>query len=121
MYIFPEALEADAFDAAVERATQEIVKLGGEVESVTRLGKRTFARPMHKQGAGQYVVVICRLPGEHIKTLHERYALDPQVFRAQFVRAGEKPPEEPAPSESEAAPEPEPEAAEPPSAPAGSS
>ncbi len=89
MFIFPEALNDEALDEAVGAVKAEIDRRGGTVESVTRLGKRGFARPMKKQKAGHYFVLRFLLAGDQVRPLLERFKLMPGVFRAQVLRAGE--------------------------------
>lgn len=94
MFVFPDALKDDTLDEAVKQVKGEIEKLGGEIESTTRIGRRAFARPQKKEKAGIYIVMTFRLKAEHIATLHARMKLKEEVFRAQIVRADEA--EEPA-------------------------
>ena len=89
MFIFPESVKEDQLDGAVNRARGEIEKLGGRIESTTRLGKRAFARRMKKQQGGHYVVIGFRLAGDQIVALQERYRLTEEVFRVQIHRAAE--------------------------------
>jgi len=91
MFIFPESMKDEALDAAVGRVREEIEKFGGKIENVTRLGKRTFARPMKKQKAGQYAVIGFSLSGGKIVELRERLKLSADVFRAQIAAAGAMP------------------------------
>ncbi|MBP7274886.1 MAG: 30S ribosomal protein S6 [Kiritimatiellae bacterium] len=84
LYIFPESVREEALDEALGRAKEEIEKLGGQVESAIRLGRRTFARRMQKQGAGYYAVIAFRLAGGQIAPLMERYRLAGEVFRVQI-------------------------------------
>ena len=90
MFIFPESVKEDQLDAAVNRARGEIEKVGGRIESATRLGKRMFARRMKKQQGGHYVVVGFRIAGDQVTPLLERYRLAEDVFRVQIHRADEK-------------------------------
>ena len=57
MIIFPESMKEEDLETALEKIGTEIEKLGGTVGNKTRLGRRTFARPMQKHTAGQYSVV----------------------------------------------------------------
>ena len=92
MFIFPESIKDSALEETLGTVKAEIKKLGGEVDSATRLGKRAFSRPMKKQEAGQYALVAFRAGGDIIPQLLARYKLDEDVFRVQIVRAPAKPP-----------------------------
>lgn len=85
LFIFPEALDEAQLDQSVEAVKTELEKLGGTLESSTRLGKRSFARPMSKKKAGFYVVIMFRLDGGQIDAFKHRLKLTTNVFRAQFM------------------------------------
>ncbi len=87
MFIFPEALKEDELEKAIKQAREEIEKQGGEVNSITRMGKRSFAQTMQKKEAGHYVVMMFDLEGDKIDMLRARYKLVESVFRVQILRA----------------------------------
>ena len=89
LFIFPEILDEEQLDQAIADVKAEIEKLGGSLESTTRLGKRTFARPMKKKKAGIYVIIELRIDGASIDALKHRLKLATDVFRAQFVTKDE--------------------------------
>lgn len=85
LFIFPETLDEAQLDQAIESVKVELEKLGGAMESSTRLGKRSFARPLRKKKGGFYVVIMFRLEGGQIDALKRRLKLATNVFRAQFM------------------------------------
>ncbi|MBN2161923.1 MAG: 30S ribosomal protein S6 [Pontiellaceae bacterium] len=87
LFIFPEVLDEEGLDQAIGRVKEELEKLGGSLESTTRMGKKTFARPLKKQKAGLYVVMMFNLEGEKIDAFKARLKLTTNVFRHQFVEA----------------------------------
>ena len=88
MFIFPEDCKDDRLDEALNKVKEEIQNLGGQVDSVTRIGRRGFARPMKKKTAGQYVVMGLQIDGTKLTALHNRLNLkNDEVFRVQFVKA----------------------------------
>jgi small subunit ribosomal protein S6 len=89
MIIFPESLKEELLDASLEKVVAEIEKSGGTVDAKTRIGRRSFARPMDKQTSGQYMVVTFRIEGEKIAALQARFKLNEEIFRTQVVRAPE--------------------------------
>ena len=89
LFIFPETLEEAQLDQSIEAVKTEIEKLAGTLESSTRLGKRSFARPLRKKKGGIYVVVMFRLDGGQIDALKHRLKLSTNVFRAQFMQKDE--------------------------------
>ncbi len=92
LVILPESLKDTMLEESLGRVKTEIKKLGGDVESATRLGKRAFARKMKKQDAGHYVILSFSLPGDQIRPLQARLKLDEDVFRIQVVKAPARPP-----------------------------
>ncbi len=87
LFIFPEALDEEGLDQAIDRVKEELEKLGGAIESTTRMGKKTFARPLKKQKAGLYVVIMFNLEGTQLDAFKKRLKLTTNVFRHQFVEA----------------------------------
>lgn len=85
LFIFPETLDEAQLDQAIESVKVELEKLNGTLESSTRLGKRSFARPLRKKKGGIYVVIMFRLEGGQIASLKHRLKLATNVFRAQFM------------------------------------
>ncbi|HEY5653615.1 MAG TPA: 30S ribosomal protein S6 [Pontiella sp.] len=87
LFIFPEALDEEGLDQAIGRVKEELEKLGGSIESTARMGKKTFARPLKKQKAGLYVVIMFKLDGTQMDAFKLRLKLTTNVFRHQFVEA----------------------------------
>jgi len=88
MFILSDVVKADDVDEALNSVRAEIERLGGEVDSMTRLGKRVFARPLKKQEAGQYAVSNFSIEAAKLDALRKRFKLMEEVLRVQFVRAG---------------------------------
>ena len=87
LFIFPETLDEETLDLAIVRVKEELEGLEGSLESTTRMGKKNFARPLKKQKAGIYVVLMFKLDGSRIDALKQRLKLSTNVFRSQFVVA----------------------------------
>ncbi len=87
LFIFPESLDEEGLDQAIGRVKEELEKLGGSIESTTRMGKKTFARPLKKQKAGLYVVMMFNIDGTKLDAFKARLKLTTNVFRHQFVVA----------------------------------
>ncbi len=87
LFIFPESLDEEGLDQAIARVKEELEKLGGAIESTTRMGKKMFARPLKKQKAGLYVVMMFNLEGSKVDAFKARLKLSTNVFRHQFVEA----------------------------------
>ena len=87
LFIFPEVLDEEALDLALGRVKEELQLLGGAIESTTRMGKKAFARPLKKQKAGLYVVMMFNIDGTKLDAFKARLKLTTNVFRHQFVEA----------------------------------
>ena len=85
--IFSETLKEASLDEAVGRVKAEVKKLGGDVDSTTRLGKRSFARKLKKKESGHYVLMTFRLAADQVRPLQARLKLNEEVFRIQVVVA----------------------------------
>ena len=84
LFIFPETLDEEGLDKAIETVKNELVNLGGFLDSSVRMGKRQFARMMKKQKSGYYVVLVFSLETEKITKFKERLKLGTDVFSYQF-------------------------------------
>lgn len=90
MFIFPDAFSEDQLDNAVTNIKGEVEKVGGQIESAIRLGRRSFAREMAKTQAGQYVVLTFALDGKQVESLKSNLRFNEEIFRMQIFRAPEK-------------------------------
>ena len=89
LFIFPETLDEENLDLAIARVKEELEKLGGSLESTTRMGKKNFARPLKKQKAGHYVIMMIKMDGTKLDAFKKRLKLTTDVFRSQIVIAEE--------------------------------
>ena len=90
LYIFAGSAKDDVLDKQLDKARGEITRLSGNVLSTEVLGKRTFARPMHKRDNGVYVKVRFELDPAQIAPLKGRYRLTEEVFRVQILAVDER-------------------------------
>jgi ribosomal protein S6 len=86
MFIFPDRLAEGDLEGVLKAACGEIEKQGGEIVSHTRLGRRSFARPIKKSDSGHFAVVVFRMAGDRLRNLHGRFKLNEDVVRVQMVR-----------------------------------
>lgn len=96
--LFPPADEA-ALEAKLETIRADIVKLGGTVDAMTRMGRNTFARPLRKKDSGFYVLLAFSLDPSQLTSLRERLKLNGDILRSQIVLAVARAPEAPKPAE----------------------
>jgi len=91
MFIFPDAFSEEQLEAAVGNIKSEIERVGGTIQSATRMGRRTFAREMAKTQAGHYVVITFSLASQDVESLKSNLRFNEDIFRMQIFRAAEKP------------------------------
>ena len=89
MAILPESLTEDEIEQGLERLSAKINELGGKAGKASRMGRKTFARPMKKQTIGEYALLRFELDGQKITDLQEELKLDKAIFRIQFTRLEE--------------------------------
>ena len=90
LYIFAGNAKDDVLESNFAKATAEIERFGGKIESQDILGKRTFARPMHKRENGVYALVRFELDSSKVKELVNRYRLVEEVFRVQILAVDDR-------------------------------
>jgi ribosomal protein S6 len=90
MFIFDEALRDEAMDVVLETVRADMERYGAEIETCRVLGRRSFARPIHKRTAGVYVRIVFKLDPSNVSKLLARYKLNDDVIRVQIVVGDEK-------------------------------
>ena len=90
LYIFVGLAKDDNVDALLDKAQGEITRLQGRVISSEVLGKRTFARVMHKKENGVYARVRFEMDPAKVGALRSRYHLMEDIFRVQIQVVDER-------------------------------
>ena len=90
LYIFAGSAKDEALDKQIDKVRGEITRLSGNVLTTEVLGKKTFARPMHKRDNGVYVKIRFELDPAQVRTLIARYHLAEEVFRVQILAVDER-------------------------------
>ena len=101
LFIFPTSLSEEEINEALARIEAEITKLNGTQTHVDILGRRTFARPMKKAYAGQYVKLQLELVPETISPLLERLKFIDAIYRTQITVKVQRPAPTKAPAAAE--------------------
>jgi len=90
MIIFDLAVEAQAIQAALDRALGVIRASGGEPGEIDRWGKRTLAYEMQKRREAYYVIVRFSGGPATVAELDRHLALAPEVLRHKVIRLPER-------------------------------
>jgi len=89
MVILPESLTEDEIEQGLDTLTAAVKKLGGEAGKASRMGRKTFARPMDKQTVGEYALLRFELDGEKVDAFLDSLKRDERIFRIQITRLPE--------------------------------
>ncbi len=84
-FVLEPGLDEAQVNAEVERVSQGIKDLGGEVLEVQRWGRRRLAYEIHRKRDGIYTLVLYQGPGAIVKEIERRLRLNESVLRALTV------------------------------------
>lgn len=90
LFIFSGSVKEEALDNVVAASTAEIEKLGGTIQQVDKLGRKSFARPLKKTEHGTYVKVRFSLDGQQIAKLRLRFRHNEDCLRLQIISRNER-------------------------------
>ena len=84
-FILEPALDENRVNEEIERVSQWIKDLGGEVLEVQRWGKRRLAYEINKKRDGIYTLILHQSPGPVIKEVERRMSLNEAYMRVLSV------------------------------------
>ena len=84
-FILDPGLDEAHVNEEVEKVTQWIKTLGGEVIEVQRWGKRRLAYEINRRRDGIYTLLLYQGPGTVVKELERRFHLNESVLRSLTV------------------------------------
>jgi len=88
LFILDIAGKEEGIKDTIDKISAEITSLGGKVETVQKMDKKSFARVADKKNtAGFYVNVIFESQPSLIDQLKHRFAMNDEVFRVLFTSA----------------------------------
>jgi ribosomal protein S6 len=88
LFIVDTAGKEETIKDTIDKISAEIASLGGKVETVQKMDKRSFARVANKRhSSGFYVNVIFEMPPAALEQLKHRFAMNDDVFRVMFSTA----------------------------------
>lgn len=87
MVILPESLIEEEIEKGLNTLVAAIKKLGGNASGKpTRMGRKTFARPLGKQTVGEYALLRFELDGQKVDQLNKDLKRVDAIFRMQITR-----------------------------------
>jgi ribosomal protein S6 len=73
---------------SIDKISAEITAMGGKVETVQKMDKRSFSRVANKKHpAGFYVNVIFEAQPGLLEQLKHRFAMNTEIFRVMFTNS----------------------------------
>ena len=90
LFILNTAGKEESLKDTIDKISAEIASVGGKVETVQKMDKKSFARVANKKfNSGFYVNIIFEIDPQKLPALKSRFALNNEVFRAMFTVAPE--------------------------------
>jgi ribosomal protein S6 len=88
LFILETAAKEEGIKDAIDKISADITTLGGKVETVQKMDKKSFSRVADKKhSAGFYVNFIFEGQPSLIDQLKHRFATNEEVFRVLFTDA----------------------------------
>ncbi len=88
LFILDTAGKEEGIKDTIDKISAEITSLGGRVETVQKMDKKTFSRVADKKHAsGFYVNVIFHGQPTILDQLKRRFTMNEDVFRVLFTKA----------------------------------
>ncbi len=84
-FILEPGLDENRVNEEIERVSQWIRELGGEVVEVQRWGKRRLAYEINRKRDGIYTLVLHESPGAVVKEIERRMSLNESFMRVLSV------------------------------------
>lgn len=94
LFILDTAAKEEGIKDAIDKISAEITNLGGKIETVQKMDKKSFSRVANKRHtAGFYVNIIFEGQPSMLTQLRHRFAMGDEVFRVLFTNAPAPKPE----------------------------
>jgi ribosomal protein S6 len=88
LFILDTAAKEEGIKDTIDKISAEITALGGKVETVQKMDKRSFSRVADKKhNAGFYVNIIFESQPEVVEQLKHKLAMNSEVFRVLFTNS----------------------------------
>jgi ribosomal protein S6 len=88
LFILNTAGKEESIKDAIDKISSEIAAVGGKVETVQKMDKKSFVRVADKKfTSGFYVNIIFESDPNVLPQLRNRFVLNDEVFRVLFTAA----------------------------------
>ncbi|HEX5222290.1 MAG TPA: 30S ribosomal protein S6 [Verrucomicrobiae bacterium] len=93
LFILNTAGKEDGIKDTLDKISAEIAAVGGKVETVQKMDRKSYARVADKKHtAGFYANIIFNAAPAAIATLRNKFSLNEEVFRVIFTNSPEPKP-----------------------------
>ncbi len=88
LFILETAGKEEGIKDSIDKISAEITSLGGKVETVQKMDKRSFSRVADKKHpSGYYVNIIFEAQPPLLDQLKHRFAMNSEIFRVMFTNS----------------------------------
>ena len=88
LFILNNAAKEEGIKDTIDKIQAEIVAVGGKVETVQKMEKKSFSRVADKRfTSGFYVNVVFEGKADAVAQLRAKFALNGEIFRTLFTIA----------------------------------
>ncbi len=91
MYILSATLSEDARKKALDRISDQVIELGGEVHKIFDQGRKRLAYEINGKRDGYYYLIYFTTPTTAMKQLWSEYHLNEDLIRYLTIRTNEVP------------------------------
>ena len=90
LFILNTAAKEEGIKEALDKISAEITAVGGKVETVQKMERKTFSRIADKRHtSGFYANIIFNATPAVVASLQNKFALNEEVFRVLFTESPE--------------------------------
>ena len=88
LFILNAAAKEDALKDTIEKISADITALGGKIETVQKMDKKSFSRVADRRhSAGFYVNILFESGPAVVAQLRHKFSTNDEVFRVLFTEA----------------------------------
>jgi ribosomal protein S6 len=88
LFILETAAKEEGLKETIDKISADITAVGGKVETVQKMDRKSFARVANKKHtAGHYVNIIFESESAGLDALRHRLTMNSEVFRVLFTNA----------------------------------
>lgn len=88
--IFKPNLDAEDVDKVLEKISLDVSEVGGNVETVEKIGRKKLAFDIEKFRDGFFTTMILTLPADKVAEFKRQLRLNDNVLRTMFVEVSKK-------------------------------